>query len=396
MATDILRDVTNDDDWADLASEWLIRPDTVYLNHGSFGPPPLVVRHRCQQWTDELNRQPMDFYVRKQEPVLLEARQKLGEFIGTEVGNLVFVENATYGMNVVADSFPLSEGDEILLNDHEYGAVHRIWERVAERTGARVVTATLPMPVESDQQIVDSILNHVTDRTRLAVFSHITSATALILPVRKLCDALKDRGVAICVDGPHAPAHVPFNLNDLHCDFYTASCHKWLSAPLGSGFLYVHPSWHHAIQPVLKSWGRLLPAVPKQWDEEFTWTGTRNPAAYLTVPTAIEFLEKIGIDLFRKRCYWLAEQAENRLSEVLGTHPIASRHDGFYGTMAHLPLPPGDWSNLQNELWQEHGIEVPIVHFNDRWYVRVSCHLYNNTTQLDTLTKAIWRKVLGK
>ena len=233
-----------DDDaaWSCWQGEWSIREDTIYLNHGSFGPPPNVVRAARQAWQMRLDCQPMDFYVRRFEEHWLAARPALAAFVGTAPDNLVFVENATMGMNIVAANLPLAAGDQVVLNDHEYGAVLRIWERACRRAGADApVIARLPERFASPDEVVDAIFAVVTDRTKLLIVSHITSPTALILPVRAICADARGGAVAVCIDGPHAPAQQPVDIDALGCDFYAASCHKWLSAPLGSGFLAVHP-----------------------------------------------------------------------------------------------------------------------------------------------------------
>lgn len=385
-----------DSDWSDLAAYWSIRPDSTYLNHGSFGPSPSPVREVRRNYIDALDCQPMDFYVRQFEPLLLEARQKLGDFLGTARKNIVFAENATFAMNVVADSFPLREGDEVLLNDHEYGAVMRIWERKCARTGATVKVVPLPERIESAQQVVDSLVAGITPRTRLTIVSEITSPTAIILPVAQIAEAFRQRGVAVCVDGPHVPVQIDLHLDSLNVDFYCASLHKWLCAPLGTGFLYAHPRWHGIVQPQLLSWGRLLPALPENWDEQFTWSGTRDSSLYLSVPAAIDFMTKtVGLETFRSRCYWLANYAREQLMELTGQVPIAPTTGGWYGTMCHVPLPSGDWSRLQSWLWEAHKIEVPIIHFNSRWFVRVSSHLYNTTSQVDRLVRAIASQIQG-
>lgn len=385
-----------DSDWADLAALWSIRPDSTYLNHGSFGPSPRPVREVRRQYIDALDSQPMDFYVRQFEPLLLQARDRLAEFLGTVRKNIVFAENATFAMNVVADSFPLQAGDEVLLNDHEYGAVIRIWERRCARTGARVKIVPLPARIESHDQVVDAIAAGITPQTRLTIISEITSPTAIILPVAQIAAACRKRGVAVCVDGPHVPAQIDLRLDDLAIDFYCASLHKWLCAPLGTGFLYAHPRWHGIVQPQLLSWGRLLPALPEQWDEQFTWSGTRDSSLYLSVPAAIDFMtQTVGLETFRRRCYWLADYAREQLMELTGEVPLAPTSGGWYGTMCHVPLPAGDWSQLQNWLWEAHRIEVPIIHFNSRWFVRVSSHLYNTTSQVDRLVRAIASRIAG-
>ncbi|MEM9940331.1 MAG: aminotransferase class V-fold PLP-dependent enzyme [Planctomycetota bacterium] len=384
-------DPTNEQDWAGLAGHWLLRPDTIYLNHGSFGLCPTEVRSERRKWIRALDEQPMDFYLRQMEPALIEARTELGKFIGTDRKNLIFVDNATYAMNVVAKSLPLQENDEVLISDLEYGAVDRIWDRVRDDKGITIVRPQISIPIQSNQQIVEEILAAVTEKTKLAVISHVTSATALILPIREICLRLRERGVPVCIDGPHAPAQVDLDIESLGCDFYCASCHKWLCAPLGTGFLYVHPEMQSYVVPPVLSWGRLKPFVPESWDEEFTWLGTRDPSGFLSIPKAIGFMNGIGLDSFRNRSRYLARWIEERLVSQFGTQPIAVRDYGFYGSMAHVPLPSGNWDHLQRQLWEEVGIEVMVNSHQNRPFIRVSCHLYNNTAQLDTLAKALDR-----
>jgi isopenicillin-N epimerase len=381
-----------DDDaaWEQWRGCWKLRDDTIYLNHGSFGPPPEPVRAARRKWIDLLDAQPMDFFVRRFEPELFAARERLATFVGTTRENLVFVENATTAMNVVASSFPLQPGDEVLLTDHEYDAVHRIWTRRCARAAAsapRIVN--LPLPLESSEQVVDAIFAAVNERTRLIVVSHVTSKTATILPVAAICAKAHQVGVAVCVDGPHALAQIPLDVDSLGCDFYAASLHKWLSAPFGSGFLYVHPRHQELVETPLLSWGRIAPAKPETWDDEFTWTGTRDPSAYLSVPVAIDFLESVGPDAFRGRTHHLARYARGRLIETTGGEAIVPDDEQWYGSMALVSLPPGDSLSLQIALWERFGIEVPIIDFAGQRYIRVSCYLYNDRRQIDSLCEAL-------
>jgi isopenicillin-N epimerase len=417
-----------DDDaaWASFKSHWQFRPDTTYLNHGSFGPPPDAVRAARRKWIDALDAQPMDFFVRQLEPAWLAARDKLAEFVGTSPGDLIFVENATVGMNIVADSFPLAAGDEVLLTDHEYGAVQRIWQRASAKAGAAAKTVELPLPFRTVGETCDAIFAGVTGRTKLLVVSHITSPTAVILPVAEICRRARERGVAVAIDGPHAIAQIPLDINALGCDFYTASCHKWLCAPFGSGFLRVAPRWQQHVRPPVLSWGRIPPTKINAWSDEFVWSGTRDPSAYLSIPAAIEFLENVGLDFFRQRTHWLAQYARQMLLEMTADHrrhlaprdalvsrsettamePLVPDDAAWYGSMAHVPLPPpkdrgsapailrsdetSPVSNpLQHTIWRQLGIEVPIVDFRGQRYIRVSCHLYNDTEQIDRLVAGL-------
>jgi isopenicillin-N epimerase len=372
-----------------------LRPDTVYLNHGSFGPPPEPVRQARGEWQERLDRQPMDFFVRQLEPAWQACRRRLAEFVGTGAENLVFMVNATAAMNVVAASFSLAAGDEVLLTDHEYGAVRRIWDRACRRAGACLKTAELPLPIESAEQVVAGIFAAATPRTRVLVFSHITSPTAIILPAKEIAAEARGRGIPVCIDGPHAIAQLDVRLDELDCDYYAASCHKWLSAPFGSGFLYVHPGRQSQVEAVNLSWGVPPPREPAAWWEEFYWSGTADPSAFLAIPAAIDFLEKVDLDSFRVWTHDLARYSRARLVELTGLPPLVPDSPHWYGAMAHAPLPPGDRQTLQKALWEQHGIEVPIISWSGRRFIRVSCHLYNDARQIDLLVNAL-SQLLGE
>jgi len=389
-------DRTDDAAWSLLKDHWTLAPDTIYLNHGSFGPTPNVVREARQHWQDAMDSQPMDFFVRRLEPAWRDARDRVATFVGAPSGDLIFVENATVGMNIVADSYPLAAGDEVLLTDHEYGAVKRIWQRACEKADANVRIVELPLPFRAAAETTDAIFAAVTDRTRLIVVSHITSPTAVILPVAEICSQARSRGIAVAIDGPHAVAQLPVAIEHLGCDFYAASCHKWLSAPFGSGLLYVAPRHQARVRPPVLSWGRLPPASASSWSDEFVWSGTRNPAAYLAVPAAISFLEQINLDSFRARTHALAQYARRQICELTQLEPIVPDNAAWYGSMAHVPLSATTTNEtcavanpLQHTIWQRYGIEVPIVDFRGRRYIRVSCHIYNDRSQIDRLVVAL-------
>jgi isopenicillin-N epimerase len=371
------------------ARHWQLRPGTTYLNHGSFGPPPEPIRQARQQWQDALDHQPMDFLFRQLEPAWFAARARLARFVGARPDDLIFVENATVGMNVIADAFPLAAGDEVLLTDHEYAAVVRIWTRACQQAGATLKIARLPLPFSTVNETVDCLLAAAGERTRLIVLSHITSPTAVILPVAEICRAARERGIAVAIDGPHALVQTEVAIDALGCDFYTASCHKWLCAPFGSGFLHVAPRHQPSIRPPVLSWGRLPPHSPASWSDEFLWSGTRDYSAYLTIPAAIDFIEAVGLENFHRHAHALARYARQKIVELVGLEPIVPDSPRWYGSMAHVPLPPGDRQALQDALWREYAIEVPIVDWNGGRYVRVSCHLYNDARQIDRLVAAL-------
>lgn len=384
-----MRRVDVDADWADLAADFEFRPGITYLNHGSFGPSPRVVCATQLAWQRQLRSNPMDFYVREYEAAYFAARARMAAFVGVAPESVVFIENATYGMNVVANSFHLAAGEEVLFTDHEYGAVLRIWQRLCDSVGAKMVTAKLPFPLTDVQSVVDAVAEKMTSRTRLLVFSHITSPTAVILPAAELCALARSRGVRVCIDGPHAVATVPLDLTALGCDYYTASCHKWLCAPLGTGFLYVDPRWHGEIKPPILSWGRIQPALPVNWYDEFVWQGTREASGYLSVPAAIDYLDAVGFDAYRARTHWLARYARKAIEKLTGQAAYVPDDAAWYGSMIGLPLPAGDAPALQKLLRGEHGIEIPVIDWQGRRFIRVSCHLYTTTEQIDRLVAAV-------
>jgi isopenicillin-N epimerase len=309
-------------------------------------------------------------------------------------------------MNIVADSFPLAPGDEVLLTDHEYGAVERQWRRACEKAGATLKVVALPLPFRSREETADAILAAATERTRLIVVSHVAFATPVVLPVSEICRLARERGIAVAIDGPHAVAQIPLDIGGIGCDFYAASCHKWLSGPFGSGFLYVHPRRQALVRPPVLSWGRLPPARIEAWSDEFVWSGTRNPVAFLAVPAAIEFLESVGQDAFRARTHWLAQYARQRLVELTQFDPQVPDDSAWYGSMTHVPLPQSRNSApvaagqnadevfpisnpLTHTIWQRLGIETPVVEIRGRRCLRVSCHLYNDTEQIDRLVAGL-------
>jgi len=389
----------DDPQWERFRHEWTLPEDVVYLNHGSFGPSPRLVQEARANWQRQLESEPVDFFLRRMEPLLEEATEELARLFNAPADSLVFVDNATAGMNIVAASVELQSGDEVLLTDHEYGAVRRIWQKACERVGARVRVQPLPSPLQDEDEVVDTLLAAVNPRTKLLVVSHITSPTAVILPVEKICQRAREWKLSVCIDGPHAVGIAPLDLQRLDCDYYTASCHKWLSAPFGSGFLYAHRRVQRSTCPAVVSWGGSVGGRAPTWRDEFNWIGTRDPSAFLAVPDAIRFLADVGWERFRNRAHSLARFARERLSAVTGFEPLVPDDPLWYGSMIAVPLPlqdaeppaSGRRDPLQDALWEQARIEVPVVWWQRQRLIRVSCHLYTQRAEIELLAETLAR-----
>ncbi len=372
-------------------SHWSLDPNIRYLNHGSFGACPIVVQAYQQQIREQLEREPLRFFVETYQPLLDAARTELGTFLGTDPQNLAFVSNATTGVNTVLRSLQFQPSDELLVTNHEYNACRNALNFVAERSGASIRVAEIPFPLTSDTQIIEAILGSVGDRTRLVLLDHVTSQTALVLPIQKLCHALTDRGIEVLVDGAHAPGMVSLDLDHLGATYYTGNCHKWLCAPKSAGFLYVQGDRQAQIRPLVISHGANSPNQERsRFHLEFDWTGTPDPSAYLSVPEAMRCVGSLlpgGWPAVQNHNHTLVIQGRKILCEGLGIQPPAP--DEFLGSMATIPLPNGDRQSLQTALW-ERKLQVPLIPWTtpDR-LLRISAQLYNTLDDYKALTQAL-------
>lgn len=367
-----------------MRDQFLLDPDVVFLNHGSFGACPRLVFERYQAWQLELERQPVEFMGRRYNELLAEARTALGRFVGSAPDNLIFVPNATAGLNTVARSLNLRAGDEILMSDHEYGALNLMWDYIARETGAELVVQKLPLPVQDEADLVEAIWRGVSPRTRVLFLSHITSPTALILPVEELIRRARTRGIFTMIDGAHVPGQLPLTLDELGVDFYSGNCHKWLCAPKGSAFVYISPERHALIEPLIISWGWDKETLP----ERTRWQGTRDISAYLSVPAAIQFQQDNDWSTVQKRCHDLAIDVMLRACAIVGEAPLAMPR--FFGQMVAIPLPHAtDATQLKHYLYEEHRIETPITHHEGRLYLRVSIQGYNTASDAQILCDAL-------
>jgi isopenicillin-N epimerase len=380
-----------------LRDQFLLRPDVIFLNHGSFGACPRPVFEAYQRWQRELESQPVEFLGRRFTDLMRTAREALGAYVHAAGDDLVFVPNATTGLNVVARSLPLEPGDEVLATDHEYGALDRTWRFVCRKRGARYINQPVPLPVESAEHVVEAVWAGVTPRTRVLFLSHITSPTALIFPVEKLVRRAREAGLWTVIDGAHAPGQIPLDLAALGADFCAGNCHKWLGSPKGAGFLYSRQEVQPLLEPLVASWGWNRDNLPgsselpgrSRFIDENEWQGTRDPAAYLSVPAAIQFQAEHDWPRVRVECHELLQEARRRIEELTGLPPICPDSPEWYAQMAAFPLPTCDAAGLQRRLYDEYRVEVPLIEWNGRQLVRVSVQGYNTPEDVEALVGAL-------
>lgn len=366
----------------DFRSLFLLDKDVVFLNHGSFGACPQPVFEVYQHWQRELERQPVEFLGRRADDLLNAARKRLADNVGADVEDLIFVSNATAGLNIAIRSLPLQPGDEILTTDHEYGALNHTWEFVCKKTGARYVHHPVEVPVSSPEEMVESFWEAVTPRTKVIFISHITSPTALIFPVEEICRRARKAGILTMIDGAHVPGHIALNLTQLGADFYSGNCHKWLCAPKGSAFLHVRREHQPLIEPAVISWGWL---EESDFVTRNQWQGTRDLAAFLSVPAAIDFQAEHHWELVRSRCHGLALSTARQLCDLTGLKGLG----GHFGQMVAVPLPDCDLAALKTRLYDEYRVEVPLIEWNDRKLIRVSFQAYNSAEDGIRLVEAL-------
>jgi isopenicillin-N epimerase len=376
---------------------FLLDPEIIYLNHGSFGATPRPVFETYQAWQRRLEREPVYFFEQTLTPALRAARETLGAYLHARPEDLVFVPNATFGVNLVARALELKPGDEILTTDHEYGACSNAWELACRKSGARYVRQAVPLPVSSAAEVAagsaDTIWAGVTGRTRVLYLSHITSPTALTLPVAELCRRARAAGILTVVDGAHAPGQMPLDLEELGADIYTGNLHKWLCAPKGAGFLWARADMQPLLEPLVVSWG-YGPERTRFEETDFvsamTWLGTDDYSAYLSVPAAIRFQAEHDWPAVRVRCNQLLTETLARISELTGLPQVYPAQPGLFHQMAIARIPQrANLRSFKERLFDVHRIEVPCTEWRGQHFMRISVQGYNTGRDLDRLVKAL-------
>jgi isopenicillin-N epimerase len=391
-------------------NHWLLNEELIYLSHGAFGACPRQVLSMQYQWRVRLERNPMQFLARDLETYLNKAREALAQFIGANTDDMVFLQNATTGVNTVLRSLAFQPGDELLVTDYAYNACRNAVDFAAERAGARVVVARIPFPFRTADEIIAPILERVTARTKLALVDHVTSQTGVVMPIARLVHELKQRGVDTLVDGAHAPGMVELNLNKLGAAYYTGNCHKWMCSPKTAGFLHVARDRQKFIRPLTISHGANSARQDRsRFLIEFGWQGTWDPTACLTVPEAIRLIGTLlpgGWPEVMARNRALALAAQKILCAALKIN--APCPEEFIGALVAIPLPdaapdalprlPVNEYPLQEALQSKYKIEVPIISWPapPKRVLRISAQLYNSLPQFERLAEAVVKELPGQ
>lgn len=380
-----------------LARQFLLREDVVFLNHGSFGACPRPVFETYQGWQLELEREPVEFLGRRMTELLRAPREALASEIGANAEDVVGVLNATTGLNIVAQSLDLKPGDQILTTDHEYSALEKTWAYVCRKTGAEIVVVKVPMPLTSEAQFTDTVIGGMTDRTRVLFLSHITSPTALLFPIERAVAEARRRGIWSVIDGAHTPGHIKLDLDRLGADFYSGNCHKWMMTPKGSAFLHARRELQGMLNPLVISHGwtseSKAPGAKGAFGnspfiDEIEVQGTRDPAAWLTVPAAIGFRRDNDWWAISEHCRELAQDTARRLGELTGLAPL-SAPEFCAPQMVAMPIPECDTADIHKRLFEEYKVEIPVFKWQDTCIARVSVQGYNSRPQMDTLIRAL-------
>jgi len=376
---------------------FLLDPEVIFLNHGSFGACPKTVFEVYQNWQRELERQPVEFLSRRIADLLAEARTQLAAYLGVESDEVVYFSNPTMAINMVARSLDLHPGDEVLASDHEYGALDRTWRFICRQKGAKYIQRPIALPITSQADVVEAFWQGVSEHTRVIFISHITSPTALVFPVEEICQRARTAGILTIVDGAHAPGQIQLDLNVIGADLYAGACHKWLCAPKGAGFLFARRSIQSRLAPLVVSWGyESEKPGPSQFIDYHEWQGTRDLSAFLSVPAAIEFQALHDWRAVRRRCHALASQTRARINTLTDLPAICPDSPEWYGQMFVALLPAGvATEGLKARLYEEYHIEVPLHRWNNQPLIRVSFQVYNDTADTDALLMAL-RELLDR
>ncbi len=373
-----------------MKSHFLVDNSITFLNHGSFGACPKVVFDEYQRFQLELESEPVVFIQKKLPVYLKEAKQPLAEFLGCKAADFFFTPNPTFAVNTIMRSLHLQPGDEILTTNHEYGAMDRTWNFYCKQSGAKYIRQEITLPIVSKEQILEEFWKGYSAKTKVIFLNHISSSTALIFPVKEICDRAQQLGLITIIDGAHVPGHIDLNLADLNPDYYTGTLHKWMLAPKGSSFLYVKKEFQADLDPLVVSWGyeSLFPSE-SQFLDYHEYQGTNDHSAYLCTPKVITFLKENNWKEKYATSRKLVFDNYQRFCDLLHTQPICPITEEFLGQMASIPVRTEKPMELKEVLYTKYKIQIPVMPLNGKVYLRYSMNMYNTQADLDVLYSAL-------
>lgn len=373
-----------------MRDQFLLRNDITFLNFGSFGACPKPVFNRYQQFQLELEQEPVQFITVQGPKYLKESREALGKYINADADNLVYVSNPSFAVNIIAKSFSLKQGDEVLSTNIEYGACDRTWNYYCKKAGAVFKRQHIRFPLESKEDFIQQFSGGITSKTKLIFISHITSSTGLKLPVEEICAIARQKGILTFIDGAHAPGQTLVDLKALDVDFYTGACHKWMMTPKGCSFLYVKKELQHLFDPLVISWGyeAMFPSH-SQFLDYHQMNGTRDFSAFLTAPHAIKFMQENNWDKVSAISRKLVKENAPELCKILKTTPISPLTDDFVLQLFSAPIKTSEPEKLKQHLYENYKIEIPVMRQNDNVYLRYSINAFNTQADLDKLFESV-------
>ncbi len=374
----------------DLAALFPLDRSYSFLNHGSFGSVPFEVLEAQRILRMEIEARPIEMLGRKMDGLMAQASACVARFVGVAPERFGFVANATDGVNAVLRSVRWERGDEVIVLDHVYNAMRQSLRRLEHESGVVLREAVVTLPLRSSRAFVDAVVQEITPRTKMLLIDHITSPTALIVPVAEIGAIAAARGIFMLIDGAHAPGSIDLNIDRIPCDAYTANLHKWCCAPKGCAFVTASEHFASQLRPLATShrYGEGL-------TREFAWQGTRDMSPFLTAPAALRFFDRFGWDAVRAHNHALAVWTQQFLTQAWGVEPLCPLDGSMLASMAPVALPAAVQARfaseeaLQAHLYDAHRIEIPVINWKGRWHVRVSCHLHTTPALIERLREVV-------
>ena len=371
-----------------IKSQFMLDPDIIHLNHGSYGSTPKPIFDSLINWQKKLELNPTKHLGYDIYDFLKQSRKALANYIHCDKDDIAFFPNPSTALNTVIKSLDLQPGDEILSSNHEYGALDKTWNYMCKKTGIKYIQTSIPLPLISKEDFINLFLEKITKKTKVIFLSHITSSTGLIFPVEEICKLAKEKNIISIIDGAHVPGHINLNIKKLDPDVYTGACHKWMCSPKGTAFLYVKKKLQNIIDPLVISWGYESDNPgPSQFLDYLEWQGTNDVSSYLTIPDTINFLEKNNWQDVAKKCRELNIWARGEINQLLKINPISD--DKFLGQMSSIPIISKDILQDQIKFYLKYKIQIPFIKWHDKEFFRISIQAYNTKEDIFKLLEAL-------